>query len=52
MTRHIIGKQTHEQLDYVPAKVKVIEHIRLTYGCPRCEADASPAGPQIVTASK
>ena len=31
--RHIIGKQTHEQFDYVPAKVKVIEHIRLTYGC-------------------
>jgi transposase len=50
--RHIIGKQTHEQLDYVPAKVKVIEHIRLTYGCPQCENDASPDGPQIVTADK
>jgi transposase len=50
--RHIIGKQTHEQLDFVPAKVKVIEHIRLTYGCPQCEAAASPAGPQIVTADK
>ena len=31
--RHIIGKQTHEQLDYIPAKLKVIEHVRLTYGC-------------------
>ena len=50
--RHIIGKETHEQLDYVPAKVKVIEHIRLTYGCPQCEKNASPDGPQIVTASK
>lgn len=50
--RHIIGKETHEQLDYVPAKLKVIEHIRLTYGCPRCEKDASPNGPQIVTATK
>lgn len=50
--RHIIGKETHEQLDYVPAKVKVIEHIRLTYGCPQCEKDVSPGGPQIVTASK
>lgn len=50
--RHIIGKQTHEQLDYVPAKVKVIEHIRLTYGCPHCEKEASPDGPQIVTANK
>jgi transposase len=50
--RHIIGKETHEQLDYIPAKVKVIEHIRLTYGCPQCEKEASPEGPQIVTASK
>ena len=43
--RHIIGKETHEQLDYIPAKVKVIEHIRLTYGCPQCEKNASPTGP-------
>ena len=50
--RHIIGKQTHEQLDYVPAKLKVIEHVRLTYGCPQCEKDASPDGPQIITADK
>lgn len=50
--RHIIGKQTHQQLDYVPAKLKVIEHVRLTYGCPQCENDASPDGPQIVTANK
>ncbi len=50
--RHIIGKQTHEQLDYIPAKVTVIEHVRLTYGCPQCEKDVSPDGPQIVTASK
>ncbi len=50
--RHIIGKETHEQLDYIPAKVKVIEHIRLKYGCPRCEAEASPDGPQIVVADK
>lgn len=50
--RHIIGKETHEQLDYVPAKVKVIEHVRLKYGCRHCEADASPDGPQIVLADK
>jgi len=50
--RHIIGKETHEQLDYIPAKVKVIEHIRLTYGCPQCEKEVSPEGPQIVTAAK
>ena len=50
--RHIIGKQTHEQLDYIPAKLKVIEHVRLTYGCPQCEKDVSPDGPRIVTANK
>jgi len=50
--RHIIGKETHEQLDYIPAKVKVLEHVRLKYGCPRCEQNASPSGPQIVTAGK
>ena len=50
--RHIIGKETHEQLDYIPAKVKVIEHVRLTYGCRQCEKDVSPDGPQIVTAPK
>jgi transposase len=50
--RHIIGKETDEQLDYIPAKVKVIEHVRLTYGCRQCEKDVSPDGPQIVTAPK
>jgi transposase len=50
--RHVIGKETQEQLDYVPAKVKVIEHIRLKYGCPHCEQNASLGGPQIVTAEK
>ena len=50
--RHIIGKETHEQLDFIPAKIKVIEHVRLKYGCPQCEANASPDGPQIITADK
>ena len=50
--RHIIGKETHEQLDYVPAKVKVIQHIRLKYQCPRCEEDVSSKGPQITVAEK
>jgi len=50
--RHIIGKQTSEQLDYMPAKVKVIEHVQLKYACPHCEQNASPDGPQIVTAEK
>ena len=50
--RHVIGRETSEQLDYEPAKVKVIEHVRLKYACPACEASAAPGGPQITTAEK
>ncbi len=50
--RHVIGRETSEQLEYIPAKVKVIEHVRLKYACPHCEVTASPDGPQIVTAEK
>lgn len=50
--RHVIGRETSEQLDYVPAKVTVIEHVRLKYACPTCEDQAAPDGPQITTAEK
>ena len=50
--RHIIGQETSEQLDYVPAKLTVIEHVRLKYACRACEENASQSGPQIVTAEK
>jgi transposase len=33
----VIGKETSEQLDYIPAKVQVLKHVRLKYGCPCCE---------------
>ena len=50
--RHVIGQQISEQLDYVPAKLTVIEHVRLKYACRACEAQASESGPQIITAEK
>lgn len=50
--RHVIGQEISEQLDYVPAKLTVIEHVRLKYGCRVCEENASEGGPQIVTAEK
>ncbi|MDY7110165.1 MAG: IS66 family transposase [Planctomycetota bacterium] len=50
--RYIINRDVHEQLDIVPMQLTVIEHIRLTYGCPHCEATAAPDGPQIVAADK
>jgi transposase len=50
--RTVIGDETSEQLDYVPAQVKVIEHVRLKYICKECEAKAAEGGPQIQTAEK
>src|SRR4051794_13996498 len=35
--RVAIGQEVSEQLDYEPASLKVIEHVRLTYACPACE---------------
>jgi transposase len=34
---HRIGEETTEQLDIVPAKVVVLEHVRFKYGCRQCE---------------
>jgi transposase len=50
--RTLIGEETSEQLDYVPAQVKVIEHVRLKYVCKPCETAAAEDGPQIQTAAK
>ncbi len=32
-----IGEESHEQLDIVPAQIKVFKHIRKKYACPCCE---------------
>ena len=34
---HCIGEDSYEQLDYIPAKIKVLLHIRKKYGCRICE---------------
>ncbi len=34
---HRIGEETSEQLEFIPAQVKVIENIRPKYGCRHCE---------------
>jgi transposase len=39
----VIGKDTAEQLDYVPAKVRVLKHIQLKYGCPCCDQSIKTA---------
>ena len=32
-----IGTEVSEQLDYLPAKVQVLQHVRKKYACPGCE---------------
>jgi transposase len=50
--RHVIGRQVSEQLEYVPARIKVLEHVQLTYACRDCERNAAESGAQVVTAAK
>ena len=35
--RTVIGEQTSEQLDIIPARVQVIVHVRKKYACTHCE---------------
>ncbi|MBP9778139.1 MAG: IS66 family transposase [Rickettsiaceae bacterium] len=34
--KHKIGEDKSEQLEWIPAQVKVIEHVRIKYGCRNC----------------
>lgn len=36
---HKIGEDTSEKLEFIPAQVKVIEHVRPKYACRACEKD-------------
>lgn len=38
---HQIGEDKSEKLEFIPAKVKVIEHVRPKYGCRTCEKDGT-----------
>lgn len=46
-----IGAEVSEQLDYRPASLYVVEHVRHTYACPACSRTADPAdaGPATIT---
>ncbi len=39
--KSVIGRETSEQLEYIPAKCKVIQNIRLKYACRNCEGTES-----------
>jgi transposase len=52
--RVVIGQEVSEQLDYEPASLTVIEHVRLTYACPCCEKQrlaATPVAPEAPPAA-
>jgi transposase len=50
LQRAEIGSETSEQLEFIPASFKVIEHIRVKYACSHCEENVAlaPKPPQPV----
>ena len=42
-----MGEESKEELVYIPAKLKVIEHIRLKYACRKCETVATPPAVEL-----
>lgn len=42
-----IGREVSEQLEFVPAQMKVLRHIRLKYGCPYCHQGVKIAPAQL-----
>ena len=44
-----IGEVTSEQLDIIPAKIQVLQHVRFKYACRSCEG-VDDNGPTVVNA--
>lgn len=42
-----IGEETSEQLDYIPATLQIIEHVRYKYACKSCEDTVKRAAPAV-----
>lgn len=42
-----IGEETSEQLEYIPAQVRVLRHIRPKYACPCCRQGVHIAPPPV-----
>lgn len=51
--RTLIGEETSEQLDIIPAKVRVLVHVRKKYACKACQAGVqiAPLPPQPIPKS-
>lgn len=37
---HEMSTQVRHELDYIPAKIRMLEHVRYIYGCRKCEREA------------
>lgn len=46
---HRMGEETSEQLDIVPAKIQVLQHVRFKYACRQCDRHGEVS--KIVTSS-
>jgi transposase len=48
--RQPMGEETSEQLEFIPASFKVIEHVRIKYACRNCQENVtvSPKPPQPI----
>jgi transposase len=47
-----IGKETiREELEYIPAKMKIVRYIRMSYECPRCKHTDTPYIEKALTPS-
>ena len=44
---HRMGEEISEQLEFMPASIKVIEHVRLKYSCRHCEQQGTEVNIQI-----
>ena len=44
---HQMGDERSEKLEFIPAQVKVIEHVRLKYSCRACEKEGTSTKIQI-----
>lgn len=40
---HKMGEERSEQLEYIPAQLKVLEHVRFKYSCRHCEKNRTQA---------
>ncbi len=49
---HRIGEETSEQLEFIPAQVKVVEHVRPKYGCRHCERNGTEVRIKIAPVPK